>query len=89
MRIASQYHELIQISIGRAETGKTCLVSEENTDMTKAQPEQWKASCDGPPWTQTIGSHASANLTAKEMRKDGFSEVRDEKCDPAEAQTVT
>lgn len=57
--------------------------------MTKAQGEQWKASCDGPPWTQTIGNHASANRTAKEMRKDGFSVVRVEKCDAAEAEAET
>lgn len=74
--------------IGDAVTGKTCLVSEENTNMTKAQPEQWKASCNGPPWTHTIGNHASANRTAREMRKDGFSGVRVEKYDPVEVETV-
>lgn len=57
--------------------------------MTKSQPELWKASCDGPPWTHTIGSHASADRTAIELRDDGFSGVRVEKCHPAEAQTET
>jgi hypothetical protein len=54
----------------------------------EAKPEKWKASSDGPPWTYTIGSHASADRTAKEMRKDGFSGVRVEQCDPVEADTL-
>lgn len=52
----------------------------------EAKTEQWKASCDGPPWTHTIGSHASATITATEMRKDGFSGVRVDRHEPVEAE---
>ena len=54
--------------------------------MTKVQPERWKASSDAPPWTHTIGSHASANRTAREMRKDGFSGIRVHKHDTVEVE---
>ena len=50
--------------------------------MPKTPPEQWKALSDGPPWTHTVGSHASANRAAREMRKDGFSGVHVERYEP-------
>lgn len=52
----------------------------------EAKTEQWKASSDGPPWTYTIGSQASADKAAVEMRKDGFSGVRVERHEPVEAE---
>ena len=56
--------------------------------VKEAKIEQWKATSDGPPWTHTIGTHARANRTAREMRKDGFSGVRVEQYDPFKGDTL-
>jgi hypothetical protein len=54
----------------------------------EAKIEQWKASSDGPPWTHTIGSHASAAKTAREMRNDGFTGVRVDRYEPVDAESL-
>lgn len=63
-------------------------VSEVNA-MPKNKSEQWIASSDGPPWTHAIGSRTSAIKAAREMRKDGFSGVRVEKCEPESRENST